>query len=209
MANLCLNSVVLIGSPDRLRGFMETVDKVASCHEYVTPEAIQKEIGFCLKGWGRSCDCAMGNSDDFDVSKIEKGILRFECTTAWDSISSYWDALTEALGLDGWATMSDADGEYWVANDPYGVWFPSNYLFDSGGEGEIAEAGLEYEFYNTKEEVVSALNNALGLEMSFDDWVEYLEEECEGESGAIKIINRCGEQVLPFTGFEEKEDKEI
>ena len=64
------------------------------------------------------------------------------------------------------------------------------------------------EYYKTKEELAEAFNEALGTTKTFDDWVEYLEEECEGESGAIKIVDRGGEQVYPYATAQEEDLEE-
>lgn len=196
MANLCSNTVVLVGSPEKLTILKDIITELGAGGKYILPEGICEKLGINNSKEGHSCDTAMGKLDDIDFSTIPEGYLRFYCCTAWGDNRGTWDMICEEMDLDGYALSSEADGDYWIVNDPDGIWFPENYVFDSYGEGAFAE--LETSYYNSKEDLCEALNKIAGEEKSFEEWQEYLEDN-DDEEGVIKIIEReTGNQTLPY-----------
>lgn len=194
MANLCSNKIALIGKPENLNHLVDIIKQVSERQEYVTPEAIQDFLGFTKEGWGRSYDDAMGTGlSGVDTERIEEGVLYLDCTTAWGAIDEYWKELCSWLDLKGFASSSEVDSELWTTNDPEGIWFPEKYLYDDYGE---KEAIAEYEYFESEEDVAKYLNNASDKNKTFDEWVEYLEENsCYG---VIKSIEKDGTQVYPY-----------
>lgn len=194
MANLCTNSIALIGKPENLNHLVDIIKQVANTQEYVTPEAIQEFLGFTKEGWGRSYDNALGKGlSGVNTERINDGVLFLDCTTAWGAIDEYWAELCLWLNLKGFASFSETDDDLWTTNDPEGIWFPEKYLYDDYGE---LEAIADYEYFNCEEDVATHLNKASGENKTFDEWVEYLEDnECYG---IIKTIEKGGSQVYPY-----------
>lgn len=201
MANYCGNDVVLVGSPESLTKVADAIRKNGENDKYVSPEGIMRVLGIePLDKCGYSYDTAMGELDEINLDTINEGYLQFYCGSAWGDINGLWEQLCEECGLDGFAAFSEADGEYWIVNDPDGIWFPFQYVFDSYGEGTFAD--LETEHYNTKEELAAALNEIAEEEKTFDEWIEYM-DEYDGSEGAIKVIEKEGNQLLPYKMKEE------
>lgn len=195
MANLCGNTVVMAGNPEKLARLETIIRKLGAGGKYILPEGICEELNIDVSKKGHSYDTAMGRLDDIDFSTIPEGYLRFYCCSAWGDIRGIWDAICETLDLNGFASLSDADGEYWIVNDPGGIWFPEKLVFDSYGEGTFAE--LEMDYYNSEEELAEKLNKVSGEEKTFAEWQEYLEDN-DDEEGVIRVIDREGNQLLPF-----------
>ena len=123
MANLCFNSVYLVGEP----AVLEKVAEVFKKHEGIQGlEEVQKELGFEAEGWGRSYDEGL---DLVDNSNVNNGVLFLTCITAWSAPESYWDALCDKFDLK-YTYMAELDGEIWTHNDPDGLWFPSPVILD-------------------------------------------------------------------------------
>lgn len=194
MANLCANSVTLVGNPERLEMLVEIIKNIGKTCDYISPEDICKKLGIEDDKWGLSYDTAMGSLQNMKFDTISDGYLDFYCSSAWGDIRGAWEAICETCGLDGYTTLSDVDGEYWTVNDPEGIWFPDKYVFDSYGEGTFSD--LEMEFYKSKEDLASALNKIADEDRSFEEWVEYMEDNA-GEEGGIYEIAREGEQIYP------------
>lgn len=205
MANLCGNDVVLVGNPKSLEKVADAIRTAGEKEKYVSPEGIQAVLGFEDDKWGYSYDTAMGPLSEINLDTVSDGYLKFYCSSAWGDIRGYWEALCEECDLDGFAAASDCDGEYWVVNDPEGIWFPENYVFDSYGDGTFAD--LEMDYYKTKEDLAEKLNEISEENLTFDEWVGYM-EEYEGDEGSIKFIEREGVQVYPYKMKEELEIEE-
>lgn len=187
MANLCSNTVVLTGNPEKLGKLEKIIRKLGAGDKYIMPEGICEELGIDDGKEGHSYDTAMGKVDDIDFSTIAEGYLKFYCCTAWGDNRGTWELICEKLSLDGYAMSSEADGEYWIVNDPNGIWFPENYVFDSYGDGTFAE--LETAYYATKEELCEALNKVAGEEKTFEEWQKYMDDN-DDEEGVIRVIDR-------------------
>ena len=195
MANLCSNTVVLVGSPEKLTTLKDIITELDAGGKYVLPEGICEKLGIDISKDGHSYDTGMGKTDDMEFATIPEGYFRFDCCTAWGACRSIWDKVCRGMELNGYALFSEADGDYWVVNDPIRFWFPQQYVFDSYGEGTFAE--LETEYYNSKEDLCAALNKIAREEKSFEEWQEYLEDN--DDEGAIKIIERDGNnQTMPY-----------
>lgn len=191
MANLCCNKIALVGNPKNLHMLIDVINQVSKIQEYITPEKIQDMLGFPCDGWGRSYDDAMGiGTSKVDDEEIENGVLYLDCTTAWGSIDAYWEALAKWLDLKGFASFSEADGDIWTLNDPEGIFFPESYLYDDEGE---ESAIASYEYFNSKEDLVSYLNKASNDTKTFEEWEDLLEEN--SELGKIVTIEKYGDQL--------------
>lgn len=191
MANLCTNNVILKGNEEILLKLKEAIVSVGTRNKIITPEAIADELGVTINSSGRSYDTAMGTLEDINFDTIENRYLQFYVCSAWGDMDDFWKILCDELELDGFACMSEADGEYWCANDPDGLWFPENYVFDSYGDGPFEE--LETSFFTSKQELEDSLNKISEEKHSFEEWKEIINSD--SEFGQIAVVERTGEQL--------------
>lgn len=180
MANLCCNTVHLIGDKSAL-------DKVVAAYNQITTEcktleALQENLGFTCEGWGRSYDDGISFCDFDD----ETGHLIIDVCTAWGGVDDYWDALKKFLGLEKWASWSEVDSEIFVTNDPDFQIFPTQYILETWDENDygIDEDRIEFD---SEEDALNYLNQKIGTQFSLDGYAELIDDE---EWGSLITIER-------------------
>ena len=188
MPNLCFNNVILVGAPEKLTRIANYFKDKPT----MPLEELQELLQFQCKGWGHSTDEGISG---VEIDQIEQGALPIRCTTAWDDVPMFWDALVEQEGLEGYASLSDNDSEYWTRNDPEGIWFIYDYIFDE--QESFSILGAESESFESKEKLVNYLNTCSKETRTYDEWVEWCEDN---DCGAIKTVEHNeGTQTQPYS----------
>lgn len=169
MANLCCNTVHLIG--DKL-----ALDRIMDAHNRIqtpvkTLEALQEQLQFECEGWGRSYDDGI-SSIEFD----DNGHLVIDCCTAWGSVDDYWIALSKFLGLEKWASWSELDSEIFVVNDDNGEIFPTQYMLEVWDETDYDLPDDRVEF-KTEDELLAYLNEKIGTAKTLAEYEELIDDE--------------------------------
>lgn len=185
MANLCDNTVILLGNPRELKKVRTAVDKIwqdNGGHKTGRLSALQKIIGFDCEGWGRTYDVGLYNYED---DNIEKGELTLNVVTAWGSVDDFWNALSKNLGLQ-WCSYSSTDEECFITNDVEGIYFQSRYVLDPYDDD--FDGKIEYEVFNSKDSLVEYMDKKTGIKNTFDEWMDYFD-------GQLKEILVDGSQA--------------
>lgn len=180
MANLCCNTVYLIGEKSKL-------DKIVDAYNHIntpckTLEALQENLQFTCENWGRSYDCGI-SSLDFD----DKNRLVIDCCTAWGSVDDYWNALANFLALDSWASWSELDSEIFVVNDNSGNIFPTQYILEIWEDNEYKISDERQEF-NSEDEALTYLNDHIGKAATIEEYSDLIDDEGWGN---LITVERC------------------
>lgn len=191
MANLCFNSVYLLGEPKKLykieKVIKELMDESRNGHR-TTLENVQKRLNFNCENWGRTYDSGL---DHLDSSDIQNGKLFLEVCTAWSGVSDYWNALCNAFDIE-YSCMSETDGDIYIENDCEKRYFPYEFRLDFWGDENNYGIDTGDEF-DCKENLLKYLTEKSGKDYSYDEWCDILDDE---EIGCIIEIERDGQQAI-------------
>lgn len=188
MANLCCNSVYLLGKPATLKTIRDTIKDLIDSSErhQTTLEKLQERLDFVCEGWGITYDSGL---DYFNDDEIEDGKLLIDVCTAWNSVPDYWKALCDKYSLQ-FSELVDVDGEIFVENDCEKRYFPNEYRLEIWEENDYEFEDDEFE---SEELLLSYLSTKSCEVHSLEEWMQIFDDE---EIGSIKEIERDGQQAV-------------
>lgn len=197
MANLCFNTVRLFGSHDSLQVILDKYNMIPA-DKTKDLEHLQSYIGFTCSDWGRSCDKGITY---IAFAPDDPECLEIQCTTAWNPVDLYWDALVSYLGLSSWASWCELDSEIYVINDPAGEVFPTTHKISlfvpvAGYAADTYYVESEDEALNLTVNIINTFVNeqkSKGVDVetpSIDDIEDAIDYFWESDLGEITIVDR-------------------
>ncbi|MCR5396828.1 MAG: hypothetical protein K6E64_05100 [Lachnospiraceae bacterium] len=124
--------------------------------------------------------------DDIVETKGKEGDYNFSVATecAWNFDYGFFDWFAKNLRIS-YAVLEESDGEYGIAHDPEGVYFPENFAFESWGDEESKEFVKENELIEYLEKIFS--EEMYPRTSSLNGWDDMLRDK---DAGAIRVYTR-------------------
>ena len=170
MANICCNSMKIIGDKKRLMELKESLDKCLEngiCSFRKVAEVLKVEIP----------DEVYCRGEISYVDEVVDNILTMQTETAWRPMDEYWDIVTEKLELK-YVSLSEecGVGVYVLHNDPEGQYFPENYVIDIWEAYQ--DLSSDYYYFETEKEICEFMQESVPEQefKSFEDIRTYFDD---------------------------------
>lgn len=170
MANICCNSMKIIGDKKRLMELKESLDKCLEngiCSFRKVAEVLKVEIP----------DEVYCRGEISYVDEVVDNILTMQTETAWRPMDEYWDIVTEKLELK-YVSLSEecGVGVYVIHNDPEGQCFPENYVIDIWEAYQ--DLSSDYYYFETEKEICEFMQEKISDQefKSFEDVSMYFDD---------------------------------
>ena len=190
MANLCYNSVFLVGDPSKI----QEIEKIFEENQGKTGlEAVAKKLGVEM-GRSASYDEGLGFVKMEPLRSTDRAAMFFSCVTAWTHPEDFLKNICEKYDLE-YVCMAEPDGDLYIENDPEKQWFKDSFILDLQDDFKGIEAcQLTFE---TSEALLNYVNKEMNPdEPAYTSLWSFEHDMIEAEIGNICEVERYGNQVV-------------